>query len=56
MMNDGWGMGWGMGGFGGIGVLLVVLVVAYMLNLMASFAALKSDSRFSATVRKVSDN
>ena len=30
MMNDGWGMGWGMGGFGGIGVLLVVLVVAYL--------------------------
>ena len=30
MMHDGWGMGWGMGGFGGIGVLLVVLAVAYL--------------------------
>ena len=29
MMGDGWGyvMGWGMGGFGGIGVLVVALVV-----------------------------
>ncbi len=29
MMQDGWGMGWGMDGFGGIGILLVVLAVAY---------------------------
>ena len=29
MMNgsDGWGMGWGMGGFGGIGLLVVALAV-----------------------------
>ena len=27
MMNDGWGLGWGMGGYGGIGGLLAVLVV-----------------------------
>jgi ABC-type transport system involved in multi-copper enzyme maturation permease subunit len=29
MMGDRWGleMGWGMGGFGGIGLLVVVLVV-----------------------------
>lgn len=25
MMGDGWGMGWGMGGYGGIGGLLAVL-------------------------------
>ena len=28
MMYDGWGMGWGMGGYGGIGGLLAVLVVS----------------------------
>ena len=27
MMGDGWGMHWGMGGYGGIGSLVVVLVV-----------------------------
>ena len=27
MMNEGWEMGWGMGGYGGIGGLLAVLVV-----------------------------
>ena len=26
MMGEGWGMGWGMGGFGVIGVLVVILV------------------------------
>ncbi len=25
--SEGWGMGWGMGGFGGIGVLVVALLV-----------------------------
>lgn len=25
--SDGWGMGWGMGGFGGIGLLVVALLV-----------------------------
>jgi hypothetical protein len=25
--GDGWGMGWGMGGFGGFGLLVVVLLV-----------------------------
>jgi hypothetical protein len=27
MMGNGWGMGWGMGGFGGAGLLAVILVV-----------------------------
>jgi hypothetical protein len=27
MMGEGWGMGWGMGGFGGAGLLAVILVV-----------------------------
>ena len=27
MMSEGWGMGWGMGGYGGIGGLFAVLVV-----------------------------
>lgn len=25
--SEGWGMGWGMGGFGGIGLLVVALLV-----------------------------
>jgi len=25
--SEGWGMGWGMGGFGGIGLLAVALLV-----------------------------
>lgn len=25
--NDGWGMDWGMGSFGGIGTIVVVLVI-----------------------------
>ena len=27
MMGEGWGMDWGMGGYGGIGGLLAVLIV-----------------------------
>jgi len=27
MGSEGWGMGWGMGGFGGIGLLVVALLV-----------------------------
>lgn len=26
--NDGWGMGWGMNGFGGGGIVLLLVIVA----------------------------